>query len=231
MNQIPLTSGGFPQPNPNMTVGGYPNPNISQQPIYYPQPYQPQPVYISQPHVMPLLQVDPVRLQKLKDTKVPGISFKNLIASVGLQPLSRTTAPVDPVYGIPPTISQPPLYGQPIMPYPTSNPIVNLQAIHIHQLMQTQVNDKCQGCEMQLRNDVCFGCVQCKFYLCQSCYNVVYQGYPNYGLHTAHQLTPKVFIGWRCNGCTKRVQVSKKLSMRCGICDKDYCLECFFKRK
>ena len=78
--------------------------------------------------------------------------------------------------------------------------------------------------KMQLRNDICFGCVQCKFYLCQSCYGVVYQGNPNYGLHTGYQLTTKVFVGWRCNGCAKRVQVSKKLSMRCRICDKDYCL-------
>ena len=233
MNQIPITSGGFPQPNPNMTVGGYPNPNMSQQPIYYSQPYQPQPVYYpqvmpQQPQVMPQPQVDPVRLQKLKNAKVPGISFKNLIASMGFQPLSGTTAPINLGHM---QLSRPPVYGQPMMPYQQSNPMVNLQAIHIHQLMQTQVNDKCQGCEMQLRNDVCFGCVQCKFYLCQSCYGVVYQGNPNYGLHTAHQLTPKVFVGWRCNGCTKRVQVSKKLSMRCGICDKDYCLECFFKRK
>ena len=268
MNQVPLTVGGFPQPNPNMTVGGYPNPNMPQQSMYpqqqpmYPQQPQPmyqqqQPMYPQQPQVMmpqqpqymypQQPQVDPVRLQKLKDAKVPGISFKNLIASMGFQPISATTAPggynmqlgslqqsipqqtfVNP--GM--QMSQPPMqYGQPMMPYQTANPMVNLQAIHLHQLMQMQVNDRCQGCEKQLRNEIGFGCAQCKFYLCQSCYAVACQGNPNYGLHASHQLTPKSFAGWRCDSCSKRVLVTKKLSMRCGICDKDFCLECFFKRK
>jgi hypothetical protein len=191
-------------------------------------------------------QVDPVRLQKLKETKVPGISFKNLIASMGFQPVSATTAP--PTYNMQLHSLQQPIpqqtfvnnampqmsqmqYGQPMMPYQAANPMMNLQAVHIHQLMQMPVNEKCQGCETQLRNEIGFGCAQCKFYICQSCYNVIYQGNPNYGLHQAHQLTPKIFAGWKCDSCSKRVLISKKLSMRCGICDKDYCLECFFKRK
>ena len=252
MNQIPLTAGGFPQPNPNMTVGGYPNPNMPQQPVYYQQqpmyPQQPQVMMPQQPQYMyqQQPQVDPVRLQKLKDAKVPGISFKNLIASMGFQPISATTGPgnynmqlgslqqpLQQTYVNPGMqMSQPAMqYGQPMMPYQTANPMVNLQAVHLHQLMQMQVNDKCQGCETQLRNEIGFGCAQCKFYLCQSCYGVVYQGNPNYGLHAQHQLTPKTFSGWRCDSCSKRVLVTKKLSMRCGICDKDFCLECFFKKK
>ena len=163
MNQIPLTAGGFPQPNPNMTVGGYPNPNMPQQPVYYQQqpmyPQQPQVMMPQQPQVMmpqqpqymyqQQPQVDPVRLQKLKDAKVPGISFKNLIASMGFQPISATTGPgnynmqlgslqqpLQQTYVNPGMqMSQPPMqYGQPMMPYQTANPMVNLQAVHLLEL-------------------------------------------------------------------------------------------------
>jgi hypothetical protein len=122
-------------------------------------------------------------------------------------------------------------YGQQAMPFQSANPTLNLEIIHMHQLVQMPLTDKCQGCHSQLDNDIGFGCSQCKFYLCQCCYNMVCRGTPNFKLHPAHQLTPKTYCGWTCDGCARFSFITKRFSMKCGICDKDYCLECFFKKK
>ena len=158
-----------------MTVGGYPNPNMipqNQQPIYTPQPGYPQqsgyiqqlqqPIQYQQPQ-QPLQyqqtqymqyqqpqqpQVDQVRLEKLKTAQVPGISFKNLIALMGFQPVSGTTNPG--AYNMQLNSFQAQMSElqyemapqQSMVPCQSSNPMGNFQIIHLHQLKEMKLNSK-----------------------------------------------------------------------------------------